>query len=101
MWVICDDVKINFPVPYLNNYLPISLRQKKAFEYFVSVLREYTQGLKTTFPNEHAVVECPYKEDCKGIYNLNMIVKAGGKIVCPQCLRTMVFSKGHIIKVEA
>jgi hypothetical protein len=94
VWVICDDVKINFPVPYLNNYLTVSLRNKQSFDYFVTILRKYVAGMKTTFPDKDFVVECPYTTDCKGIYNLNVRLKPGKGIICPQCLRRMIFKKG-------
>lgn len=96
VWVICDDVKINFPVPYLNNYLTKSLRNRDSFDYFVEILRKYASGMKTTFPdpNPSHVIECPYKEDCKAIYNLQVRLRLGDKIICPQCLREMVFPKG-------
>ncbi len=94
VWVICDNVIINFPVPYLNNYLTVSLRNKQSFDYFVTILQKYAAGLKTTFPDKDCVVECPYTTDCKGIYNLNVRLKPGSRITCPQCLRGMTFEKG-------
>jgi len=94
VWVICDDVGINFPVPYLNNYLPLSLRHKSAFDYFLTVLKKYAEGVKTTFPKPLCAIECPYLTDCKGAYNLHMRIKAGGRKVCPQCLRQIWFPKG-------
>ena len=97
VWVVCDDVPINFPVPYLNNYLPVSLQHKEVFDYFTEVLRIYAQGVKTTFPNPQDVVECPYQADCKGVYNLPMQIQAGGRIICPQCLREVEFPEGHLL----
>ncbi len=93
VWVICDDTKINFPVPYLNNYLTVSLRNKQSFDYFVTILRSYSAGLKTTFPMDKFASQCPY-DDCKAIYNLNVRLKTNEEIVCPQCLQTIVFPKG-------
>jgi len=93
VWVICDDVAINFPVPYLNNYLTISLRHKNSFDYFVGVLRKYAEGVKTTFPEPKHLVRCGY-DDCKGIYNLQVRLRLGEGIICPQCLRIMTFPKG-------
>ncbi len=93
VWVICDDVKLNFPVPYLNNYLTQSLRHKNSFDYFVWVLGKYAGGVKTTFPDDKFVTQCPYA-DCKAIYNLNVRLRTGGTIVCPQCLQTIVFPEG-------
>ena len=93
VWVICDDTIINFPVPYLNNYLPVSLRNRQSFDYFVSILRRYATGLKTTFPRDKSMIECQYT-DCKATYNLNVIVNSDTVIVCPQCLRPILLRKG-------
>jgi hypothetical protein len=93
VWVICDDVKINFPVPYLNNYLTVSLRNRNSFDYFVTILGKYAAGLQTTFPQPPHVVRCGYS-DCKGIYNLQVSLRPGADIICPQCLRTITFPKG-------
>ena len=65
VWVICDDESINFPVPYLNNYLTVSLRHRDAFDYLVQNLDNYARGLRTNSPVQ---------------------MKAGSRIVCPQCL---------------
>ena len=32
VWAICDDVLINFPMPYINNYLAVSLKHEPAFK---------------------------------------------------------------------
>ncbi len=93
VWVICDDTIINFPVPYLNNYLTVSLRNKQSFDYFVAILRKYDTGLKTTFPGDKSVTQCPHA-DCKAIYNLSVRLEAGSGVVCPQCLRPIAFPKG-------
>jgi len=93
VWVICDNTIINFPVPYLNNYLTVSLRYKQSFDYFVLILQSYATGLKTTFPDTKSVTQCPYT-DCKGIYNLNVRLEPGESIICPQCLRRIIFPEG-------
>ena len=95
VWVICDDVEINFPVPYLNNYIPTSLRHRNTFDYLVTILHMYGKGMKTMFPDPECVIGCPYEADCKAIYNLPLRIQPGGRIVCPQCLREIEFPKGH------
>ena len=97
VWVICDDVRINFPIPYLNNYLPVSLRHKEVFDDFLEVLKIYARGFKITFPDPQYVIECPYNTDCKAIYNLPLQIQFGGTIICPQCLREIVFPQGHLL----
>ena len=95
VWVICDDESINFPVPYLNNYLTVSLRHRDAFNYLVENLGKYARGIKTNFPAPETVIECVYN-DCKAIFNFPVRAKAGDKITCPQCLQEIEFLKNHI-----
>ena len=97
VWVICDDVGINFPVPYLNNYLPVSLRHKEVFNTFLEVLKIYAGGNEITFPDPGFAIECSYKADCKAIYNLPLQIQPSGRIVCPQCLREIEFPSGHLL----
>jgi hypothetical protein len=96
VWVICDDVRINFPVPYVNNYLTVSLRHREAFDYMVNILTDYAKGVKTTFPDKENVIEC-LNEDCGAIFNFPVPIDAGGIIVCPVCLREVEFPDGHLL----
>ena len=93
VWAICDDVLINFPMPYINNYLTVSLRRKDAFNFLRGVLENYRDGHTYPFPGRDET-QCPYK-DCKMEFNLHVSLQPGKKIRCPQCLRNMVFPKGH------
>jgi len=93
VWVLCDEIRINFVVPYLNNYLPYSIRGEKNFKLFVDVLQRYASGEKYDLNNINAAT-CPYS-DCSISYNLHAAVPKGGEIVCPCCLRPMVFPKGR------
>ncbi len=95
VWVLCDEVKINFPVPYLNNYVPYTIRKEENFKKFVSVLQDYANGKKYGLDSTDAVT-CPW-EECSISYNFDATVPKGGKIVCPCCLKPMVFHKGHLI----
>ena len=92
VWVICDDVKINFPVPYLNNYLPVSLRQKEISDFLFAILKLYTSQRKIKFPDPQYGLWCPY-EDCQIPFNLWMIAEPNDMVVCPHCLREIVFDK--------
>ncbi len=96
VWVICDDVAINFPVPYLNNYLPVSLRHTEVFNLFLEVLRIYAQGNTIAFPDPQYAIECPYPA-CKAIYNLPLQIQPNGTITCPQCLQPITFPEGHLL----
>lgn len=96
VWAVCDDVLINFPMPYINNYQTVSLKNKDAFEHMRFVLTEYSQGRKFTFPyisnGVSTGVFCPYK-DCKMEFNLHVNWKKGYQINCPQCLRPILFTE--------
>lgn len=96
IWVLCDGVKINFPVPYFNNYIPYTIRTEKNFKYLVMVLQDYQDGLKYNITEENKI-ECPYY-DCGIVFNLHAVVKKESKVVCPCCLRNIVFPKGHLLK---
>lgn len=42
VWAICDDeVLINFPMPYINNYLVGNLEEENTFKYLRYVLKKY------------------------------------------------------------
>lgn len=90
VWVICDDVEMNFPVPYLNNYLPVSIRHKDAFDFLIQSLKNYNSGIISNFPDPENVIECIYN-DCKAKYNFPVDVSSGYTITCPQCLRKLEF----------
>ena len=93
VWVLCDGIEINFVVPYLNNYLPYSIRGEGNFKLFIRVLEEYASGKKYDL-NETDAITCPYS-DCLINYNLHAKVPKGGKIVCPCCLRRIVWPEGR------
>ena len=95
VWVLCDGIQINFVVPYLNNYFPYSIREKENLQLFVGVLQDYASGKKYGLNYNEGAVTCPYS-DCLITYNLHAIVPKDGEIVCPCCLRPMVFPEGHL-----
>ncbi len=89
VWVVCDNVEINFPVPYLNNYLPFSLRNEDSFRYMRDVLEDYNTGIRFQFSHEDLAtiaISCPY-ENCGVEFNLHATLHPGDKIKCPHCLR--------------
>ena len=100
VWVICDDVLINFPIPYFNNYLTVSLRHRPTFDYLREILEEYKKGRTFPYPYIDDLgnydVSCP-NDDCKIEFNLHMSLQPGEKIRCPQCLNDMVFESGFLI----
>lgn len=94
VWVLCDDVAVNFPVPYLNNYLPVTLRRREAFDILVNDLKKYERGMKSNFPDKRILVECPYS-NCKAIFNFPVKSTNHVKIKCPQCLRRFSLNQGY------
>jgi len=101
VWAICDDVLINFPMPYINNYLTVSLKHKPAFDYLRFVLEEYKRGEVFPVPyvdvrGKRLDVACP-RDDCGTEFNLHVELQPGEEIRCPQCLKDMVFPEGHLI----
>lgn len=49
VWAICDDVLINFPMPYINNYLTVGLKHKTAFNYLKLAWRDIKEGKLSQF----------------------------------------------------
>jgi hypothetical protein len=91
VWVVCDDVVINFPVPYVNNYsLGAIETAAKGFERIV--LRHYAQGEIYPFGRSNMGLACPH-EGCGAKFNLHNRMSKGNSIVCPTCLRKILFEK--------
>lgn len=99
VWAICDDVEVNFPMPYINNYLPVSLRHRHIFDYFRGILDAYKR--RQSFPYAYPLdalgsnigVTCPLK-NCRMQFNLHVRLESEERIICPQCLGTIVFPRG-------
>ena len=91
VWVLCDDVTINFPVPYLNNYFPMGLGEGKteAFDFFVEVLKNYEKGFSYPCHPDFGLVECI---SCGAMFNLRLDVPSGDSIICPQCLQELILT---------
>ena len=100
VWVICDDVSINFPVPYINNYFTMGLKEEKAFDYLRDILEMYKIGWTFPYPyidpdtKQEFCVVCP---NCELEFNLHVTLPPGYVIRCPQCLRELEFRVGHLI----
>jgi hypothetical protein len=96
VWVLCDNVEINFPVPYLNNYSMGSI-ENKAGGFEREVIRHYLQG--ETYPfgyKEKKKFFCPHK-DCGAKFNFHNILEAGSVTNCPTCLQKLKFDKGWLL----
>lgn len=90
VWVICDSVEINFPVPYFNNYQPFGLERFDRMGYFEYVLSMYQKGYSFSFEANQGrlYTKCP---NCGIEFNLHTSVQTNQVIVCPQCLQGIEF----------
>jgi len=102
VWVICDGVNINFPVPYLNNYEVHGFHLEHADnrEWFYRVLKGY-KIKKRYLPRDNIkfYVTCPH-ETCGSVFNLHSILERESTITCPTCLRPMVFNEGWLLNAR-
>ncbi len=90
VWVICDNLEINFPVPYLNNYALGLDDDKSSIGFIRWVLEEYLKG--ETFPlgKFDRIVSCAH-HNCKVEYNFHSRYPAKTDFVCPTCLKKVQF----------
>jgi hypothetical protein len=90
IWVVCDSVQINFPVPYFNNYVPFGLDPGASMEYMNMVLENYLRGL--SFPislkPDSITQQC---RSCDIQFNLHATLEMGTVIICPHCLGGIEF----------
>jgi len=93
VWVVCDRVRINFPVPYLNNYelWGIQPEQEAQLKFW-----------KTTFERYKAGETCKLEDfpkwnfkclNCGSMYNVCSALEAGHRMTCPTCLSITEFPK--------
>lgn len=97
VWVMCDGVKINFPVPYLNNYAIYGINTKAQFDYWRTVLEDYKRGASYPIGEGDRSLTCPY-ETCRAEFNLHSMVYKEGEIICPTCLGIMELPEGHLLE---
>ena len=96
VWVICDNVKINFPIPYLNNYVlyGIDLTDKVRRDWIKGILNAYKDGKNYPVDRWNRVTfTCP-TEGCGSVYNLHHRLKKDVSIVCPTCLKVISLPNG-------
>lgn len=99
VWAICDNIDINFPMPYINNYLAVGLKYDVPFNYLKQILESYKNGQSYSYPlfykNQDISTKCPH-DDCNMEFNLHVRVPPNKLIKCPQCLRDIKFPDGHL-----
>jgi hypothetical protein len=96
VWVICDSVNINFPVPYLNNYdvWGINREVKQSLDWIKGVFTNYSNRL--SFPvglGPDRKCLCP---SCGAVFNLHSVLPRDMEVPCPTCLKSMVFKNGWL-----
>lgn len=92
VWVVCDSVNINFPVPYLNNFdiWGINRDDPNSLKVWRGFFEHYISG--KTFPViEESSVNCP---KCGAFFNLRSQLPVGIDVPCPTCLKVSKFPKG-------
>lgn len=94
VWVICDSVKINFPVPYFNNYVlwGIKTSETNDIKWWRTLFQLFTKG--TTCPIgsvPEKIVNCT---NCGAIFNLHSTVHPHSNVTCPSCLGEIFFEQG-------
>ena len=99
VWAICDNVKINFPMPYITNYIISGLNSPMNSSPLREVFKGYANNKRYMCPHLFVheghmygnVIQC-HHTDCKMFFNLMETVEQGKQITCPQCLRGFTLS---------
>lgn len=93
VWVICDRVEINFPVPYLNNYevYGIDIENKKSLAWWKDILEDYKKGVTFQALDPEIGFKCL---NCGTSFNVRSILKARSRLICPTCLFVTILPKG-------
>jgi len=105
VWVVCDEgVTLNFPVPYLNNYVAYGLgaieeKGKRPIGLIRWVLERYSEKKDFALKYGDRDTKCPY-ENCGAEFNLHSVIDKKGEIVCPTCCQTIVFPEGWLLDEE-
>ncbi len=91
IWVVCDSIQINFPVPYFNNYVPFGL-EPDSMEYMNAVLETYLRGgnFRISYRPDSITQSCP---SCSIEFNLHATLATDDVIICPHCLGEIKFSQ--------
>lgn len=103
VWAVCDKrTEINFPMPYITNYVTTIIDSEYNFSHLRNIFKEYGNYKRYTHPYrnyenykwKNFSITCPY-EDCSISFNLMQECIEGETITCPQCLRKIFFDIKH------
>lgn len=103
VWVVCDAVNINFPVPYLNNYEAGGIKpsDRTYLDFYKQIFKRYSNGgnCSVGFCEKVGIrprtFTCPH---CGAVFNLHSTVPKGTEIPCPTCLGTLTFPNGWLLE---
>lgn len=92
VWVVCDSIPINFPVPYLTNYVlnGIHMDNPENRNFWKPYLNAY-KNYKGVIFNKKYKCSCFM---CGATFNLLNSLEKGAQIVCPTCLSLLGFPDG-------
>lgn len=102
IWVLCDNVEINFPVPYLNNYdiRGVDFDHREGMENYWWLrkrLEDYRDGKKYPLGwNPDYIFKCPH-ETCQISFNFHSYMEKNSYIICPSCLREIHLENGWLL----
>jgi len=86
VWVLCDDVRINFPVPYFNHYQPFA----HDLDWLRLILEIYARAGYLSYPPREFKVVCPNNQ-CGMEFTFWGHRARPFEVPCPQCLQIMKF----------
>jgi len=97
---LCDDLQINFPVPYLTNYCSGGLNAigepKNGIGFLRFILEKYNEGFKFPLGWNQLKVSCPYK-GCENEFNMHTVIPKKYAVRCPTCLELIYFEEGWLL----
>jgi len=98
VWVLCDNERINFPVPYLNNYDVRGIDFDVGNYWWLrDRLENYQNGNVYNFDwNPDFIFTCPNIR-CGISFNLHSPIEKGEIIICPSCLVEHTLELGWLV----
>jgi hypothetical protein len=104
VWALCDKgIVINFPMPYITNYVTVGIDTKLKLDFFRDAFKKYEKNNAYKYPYKEMradreiwdySISCPY-EDCRIKFNLMQEYTDKNTITCPQCLKLFSPNGNH------
>ena len=89
VWVLCDDVPINFPVPYFNHYQPFA--GSHGVDWLRDILDKYAKFGRLPSPPLEIKNACPNRKCGMEFFLWAYHDRRPFDVTCPQCLQTMKY----------